>query len=134
MSLGDLSFIAAFVIFPLVIVALSVMALRTLSRRERRPLARFTAGSPAQSTQELPIAAREESENGPDQKRDWSVTVQPTRVPAAKPEPAQGETSTSFKVPTYRGRSTGVVRRISFQPKARVRPAEQAPVEEIDQP
>lgn len=134
MSLGDFSFIAAFVIFPLVIVALSVMALRTLSRREQRPLARFTAGNPAESTQELPVTPMNGPNNQMDEKRDWSDVVQPTRGPVAKEEPEGIAASSAFKVPTYRGRSTGVVRRISFQPKARVRPPEQAPVQEPDQP
>ncbi len=130
MSLGDFSFIAAFIVFPLVIVALSVMALRTLSRHERRPLARFTAGNPAESTQELPITPAKQ----PQEKRDWTDAVQPTRGPVATAEPEKGETTSTFKVPTYRGRSTGVVRRISFQPKVRVRSFEQPPTEDVNQP
>jgi len=133
MSLGDLSFIAAFVIFPLVIVALSVMALRTLSRHERRPLARFSSNNPAESTQELPIAPRDVPSAERGEKRDWSESVQPTRGPAAKAEAHGQAATTTFKVPTYRGRSTGVVRRISFQSKARTRPPVQAPIDETDQ-
>jgi hypothetical protein len=129
MSLGDFSFIAAFVIFPLVIVALSVWALRTLDRREHRPLARFSTDSeisPAESTQELPIATGEES-------RDWAAAVQPTRGPAAEErvEPAAAATQ-AFKLPTYRGRSTGVVRRVSFQPRTPARQPGPTPLEESE--
>ncbi len=126
MSLGDISFIAAFVVFPLVIVAGSVVALRTLARRERRPLARFSANNPVESTQELPIAEREE-------RRDWAASVKPTRGPASEAEAAQSATPTqTFKAPTYRGRSTGVVRRISFQARNMSRSAEPPPAEDPD--
>jgi hypothetical protein len=110
MSLGDISFIAAFIVLPLVIVVLSVMALRTLNQRQRRPLARFSADNPAESTQELPIAERREP-------RDWAAAVQPTRGPAADEVARPYAPTQSFKVPSYHGRTKGVVRRMTFRPR-----------------
>lgn len=119
MSLGDIAFIAAFIVLPLIIVALSVMALQTLNRRQHRPLARFSSDDPVQSTQELPIAPRDGS-------RDWAATVQPTRGPA-KQEEVRSTATQPFKVPTYRGRATGVVRRITFQSRPIPRPQQPDP-------
>ncbi len=113
MSLADFSFIAAFVIFPLVIVALSVWALRTLGHRERQPLARFSSNNPAESTQEMPITEELEP-------RDRAASVRPTRGSASdETQEPDSETTHAFKVPTYRGRSAGVVRRIMFQGRSR---------------
>lgn len=126
MSFGDISFIAAFVIFPLLIVVASVWALRTLARRERRPLARFSANRQVESTQELPIADRAE-------RRDWAATVQPTRGPSSDGKIGRSKAGAdSFKVPAYRGRSTGVVRRIPFQGRNPRRPAETPPIRESE--
>ena len=111
MSFGDISFIAAFIILPLVIVALSVMALRTLNRRQHRPLARFRDPSverPVETTQELPVAEAPEP-------RDWAASVRPTRGPVAQEQASALAPTQAFKVPTYRGRTKGVVRRMSFQ-------------------
>ncbi len=111
MSFGDISFIAAFIVLPLVVVALSVMALRTLNQRQHRPIARFRDPSverTVESTQELPVA-------GAPEPRDWAASVRPTRGPVAE-EQAHAEAPTqAFKVPTYRGRTKGVVRRMSFR-------------------
>lgn len=118
MSLGDISFIAAFVVFPLVIVALSIVALRTLSRRERRPLARFSSESPAESTQEMPMAQREEP-------HIRTETVQPVRGQEADEETERANAQTrQFNVPTYRGKSPGVVRRVMFRTRQATRPQE----------
>ncbi len=126
MSLADFSFIAAFVIFPLVIVALSVWALRTLGHRERQPLARFSSNNPTESTQEMPITEGVEP-------RDLVASVRPTRGPASdKIEEPAAETTQAFKVPTYRGRSAGVVRRIMFQGRSRANPQESTPTEDPD--
>jgi hypothetical protein len=107
MTLGDISFIAAFVAFPLLIVALSIWGLRTLNQRQRRPLARFGANNPAESTQELPIAQLEPA-------RDWAAVIQPTRGRKAEEFATPTiEQTQSFAIPTYRGRSGGVVRRVN---------------------
>ncbi len=111
MSFGDISFIAAFIILPLGIVALSVMALRTLSQRQHRPIARFRDTSverPVETTQELPITEAPEP-------RDWAASVRPTRGPVAQEQAKVDAHPHAFKVPTYRGRTKGVVRRMSFQ-------------------
>jgi len=113
MSLGDISFILAFVAFPLLIVILSIWGLRTLNRRERQPLARFSSNNPAESTQELPIAQLEP-------KRDWAAVIQPMRGQTTdEPKPRTTEQSHSFAMPTYRGRSGGVVRRVNGNPRRR---------------
>jgi hypothetical protein len=107
MTLGDISFIAAFVAFPLLIVILSIWGLRTLSQRQRQPLAHFSSNNPAESTQEMPAAELEPA-------RDWAAVVQPTRGrKAEETAPTAVEKTQSFAMPTYRGRSGGVVRRVN---------------------
>ncbi len=130
MSLVDISFIVAFIVFPLVIVGLSVWALRTLNRRERRPLARFSSNNPAESTQEMPIMA-------PPEPRDWAASVKPTRGPVAQAtqevESAAAAPTQAFRPPSYRGRSRGVVRRISNQNRRVPRSPVADEAEQIDQ-
>jgi len=65
MSLGDISFILAFVAFPLLIVILSIWGLRTLNRRERQPLARFSSNNPAESTRSCRSPNSNRNETGP---------------------------------------------------------------------
>jgi hypothetical protein len=116
MSLGDIGFVAAFIVFPLVIVAFCVLGLRTLNQRKHQPLARFSSNTPAESTQELPVAQVVEAE------RDWAARVRPTRGQAATETPASVRTQ-SFVVPNYRGRSRGVVRRANAKSRrSRQRP------------
>ncbi|HEX7102118.1 MAG TPA: hypothetical protein VF201_05695 [Nitrolancea sp.] len=110
MSLGDIGFVAAFIALPLVIVALCILGSRTLSQRQHQPLARFSSNTPAESTQELPVAQVVEAE------RNWAAKVQPTRGQAAKETPASERTQT-FVMPNYRGRGRGVVRRVNTKPK-----------------
>jgi len=113
MTLGDISFIAAFVAFPLLIVILSIWGLRTLNQRERQPLARFSSNNPAESTQEFPITQLEPA-------RDWAAVIQPTRGrKAEEPKPPAIEQTQSFAIPTYRGRSGGIVRRVNANPRRR---------------
>lgn len=109
MSLGDIGFIAAFIVFPLVIVGLSIWGLRTLNQRQHQPLARFSSNTPAESTQEFPIAQI-------DPERDWSAKVQPTRGRAST-EAAASQATQTFVMPNYRGRARGVVRRVNTKPK-----------------
>jgi hypothetical protein len=101
MEFGDVLFVTAFIVLPLVIVALSVLALRSLGRRPmlRRPTAHEFGGD----TAELPIPPR-----------DWAASIKPLRhreerveqeIVAPKPRP--------FKLPAYRARSGGVVRRLN---------------------
>jgi hypothetical protein len=110
MSLGDIGFVAAFIAFPLVIVALCILGLRTLSQRQHQPLARFSSNTPAESTQELPVAQVAEAE------RDWAAKVKPTRGQAPTETPPSERTQT-FIMPNYRGRGRGVVRRANAKPK-----------------
>jgi hypothetical protein len=119
MSLGDIGFIAAFIVFPLVIVGLGIWGLRTLSQRQHQPLARFSSNTPAESTQELPAIEPE---------YDWSAKVQPTRGRAATTVPVSEQTQT-FVMPNYRGRARGVVRRVNTKPR-RVKQNPPAPIRE----
>jgi hypothetical protein len=110
MSLGDIGFVAAFIIFPLVIVGLSIWGLRVLNQRKHQPLARFSSNTPAESTQELPLIVPE---------RNWAAMVQPTRGRAATDVT---EATQTFVMPNYRGRARGVVRRVNTRrprPKAK---------------
>jgi hypothetical protein len=107
MSLGDIGFVAAFIVLPLVILGLSIWGLRTLNQRQHQPLARFSSNTPAESTQELPLIVPE---------RDWAAMVQPTRGRAATESNATEATQT-FVMPNYRGRARGVVRRVNTKPK-----------------
>jgi len=110
MSFGDIGFVAAFIVFPLVIVGLSIWGLRTLNQRNRQPIARFSSNTPAESTQELPVVQVAEAE------RNWAAKVQPTRGQAATETPPSERTQT-FVMPNYRGRGRGVVRRVNTKPK-----------------
>jgi len=109
MSLGDIGFVAAFIVFPLVIVGLSIWGLRTLNQRQHQPLARFSSNTPAESTQELPVAQIDPEHN-------WAAMVRPTRGRAAT-EPSASEPTQTFVMPNYRGRARGVVRRVNTKPK-----------------
>lgn len=110
MSLGDIGFVAAFIVFPLVIVALCILGLRTLNQRKHRPLARFSSDTPAESTQELPVAQVVAAE------RDWAAKVQPTRGQPPT-ETSSAERTQTFVMPNYRGRGRGVVRRANAKPR-----------------
>jgi hypothetical protein len=115
MSFGDIGFVAAFIAFPLVIVALCILGLRTLSQRQHQPLARFSSDTPAESTEELPIAQVAEAVEA---ERNWAAKVQPTRGQASTESPPSERTQT-FVMPNYRGRSRGVVRRANAKPRQR---------------
>lgn len=132
MSLGDISFIAAFIVFPLVIVAMSILALRTLNRRQRQPMARFSANTPAESTQELPIAV---SPRYPRESRAATGTTEiakATKTNSFDKDGLESAPTEAFKVPAYRGRSSGVVRRFILQHRSTVSPALHTDPEEID--
>ncbi|HEX3722880.1 MAG TPA: hypothetical protein VHV31_08815 [Nitrolancea sp.] len=116
MTLGDIAFIAAFIVFPLVVVILSIWGLRTLNRRQHQPLARFSSNMPAETTQEFPIVE-------PEPPRDWAAVIQPTRGHKAEaPQPTRIDQTQPFALPNYRGRSRGVVRRVSLNPRRHKKP------------
>lgn len=116
MTFGDISFITAFVVFPLVVMILSIWGLRTLNRRQHQPLARFSSNMPAESTQEFPIVTLEPP-------RDWAAVIQPTRGRRSEEsESTRIDQTQRFALPNYRGRSRGVVRRVSMNPRRHKKP------------
>jgi hypothetical protein len=118
MGFGDVLYVGAFIILPLLIVAMSVVALRSLNRRPLRQ-ARYETAELEDMTSEFPV-----------QPRDWVASIQPTRGQRAVPEPPPASTNKKiYRIPAYRARSGGVVRRLAPAPKRRVangpRPIEQ---------
>lgn len=132
MSLGDISFIAAFIVFPLIIVAMSILALRTLNRRQRRPMARFSANTPAESTQELPIAVNSAYTSASRKAAATTEIVEAAETDDSDEAGPSTAATQTFRVPAYRGRSRGVVRRIALQPRSNLSSAPQTDAEEID--
>ena len=90
MGLGDVLFVAAFIVLPLGIVVLCLWALRP----PKRPARHGDAESAMTTT--LPA-------------RDWSLSVQPVRRASPRTTLPAGR---AFCTPAYRGRSGGVVRRL----------------------
>ena len=109
MHLGDLGFIAAFIILPLLIVIFCVSALRSLNRRARAAPPDTPAEDTLEQTGVLPTPSR-----------DWAATVRPTRGRAH--EHIQTE-ERPFRPPAYRGRAGGMVRRVDTTAARRTRGA-----------
>ncbi|HET7035304.1 MAG TPA: hypothetical protein VFI42_06430 [Thermomicrobiaceae bacterium] len=105
MHLGDLGFIAAFIILPILIVILCVSALRSLGRRSAAPPPAAPEPEDTQPTDVLPAPSR-----------DWAATVRPSRGRAHTQTEAR-----TFRPPAYRGRSGGAVRRVDTTAVRRTR-------------
>jgi hypothetical protein len=116
MEFGDVLFVAAFIILPLLIIVLSVVALRALNRRPRYR-DRVLTGDVEETTAEFQLPPR-----------DWAESVQPTRGQRAtrpvdeSPEATNAVTNREFRVPAYRARSGGIVRRLGTAPPRGIRP------------
>lgn len=116
MTVGDIVFVAAFIVLPLLIIAWSLMTLRSI-RRRRAML------STAMTTQELPVIAPP---------RDWAASVQAARSRTANHAPSAAAPARHFWPPAYRGRAAGTVRRVTPPaarwPAAHRRPARDAAI------
>jgi hypothetical protein len=125
MEFGDVLFVAAFIILPLLIIVLSVVALRALNRRPRLR-ERFLGGDAEETTAEFQLPPR-----------DWAESVQPTRGRRANlpAETSPEITNRQFRVPAYRARSGGIVRRLGTAPPRAIRPTVRpSPARASDQP
>ena len=95
MHLGDIGFILAFIVLPILIVIFCISAVRVVRRRAAQP--------------PRPVEP-------PAEPRDWAASVQPIRSQstAAMPIKTRPQTETkTFRTPEYHGKAKGTVRRIN---------------------
>lgn len=107
MTPGDLLFIGAFIILPIALIIWSLTSLRAIRRRRQTWDVDPVAGT---GTAELPVV------EPPAPPRDWGAAVRPTRSDGATAvaDPVLAPVSLRpFWPPAYRGRSAGVVRRVT---------------------
>lgn len=99
MVLGDILFIASFVLLPVAIVIAGIWALRSLGKARS---VRTVETTILQTTEEFPLVP------GP----DWTGSVQPAHAdPVSSSATIEDPAPRTYRVPDYRGRSGGIVKR-----------------------
>jgi hypothetical protein len=91
MHLGDIGFILAFIVLPILIIIGCISALRVVRRRAAPPPPPF---------------------DEPAEPRDWAASVRPIRGQSGPTTHVQTE-ARPFRTPEYRGKQRGSVRRLN---------------------